>query len=92
MQMIPCTVPRTTHIANHFALPYPLDRCNGDGGAVGVQGLRPAAVVELYMVPITAAPRVSSVGDGYSTGCRREDERTLWGPRCLFRRDSSSLL
>ena len=77
--MISRTVSRTAHITDHRTLLHLLARCDGDSGAVGIQGLHPAAVVDFHMVSTAAAPWVSSVGNGHSTVCRREDGRALWG-------------
>ena len=75
MQMIPRTVPRSTHIADHFALPHPLASCDGNGGTVRVQRLYPASVVQFNVVAIASTPRVGAVGNGHHAGGGRKDGR-----------------
>lgn len=77
--MLASGIPCTAHVSNHLALLYLLARCDGDGQTVCIQCFHPAAVVQLDMIPVAAAPRVSSVGNSHSTVCRREDGRALWG-------------
>ena len=49
-----------------------------DAGAVRVQSGQPAAVVQLDVVTVTAAPTVQPVGDGHCAVGSRKDRRALW--------------
>ena len=50
---------------------------DADGRTVGIQCFQPAAVVDLNVVAIAAAPAVKTVGNGDSSICGGEDRRTL---------------
>ena len=50
---------------------------DADGRTVGVQRFQPAAVVDLDVIAVTAAPAVKTVGNGDGSICGGEDRRTL---------------
>ena len=50
---------------------------DADGRTVGVQRFQPAAVVDLDVIAVTAAPAVKTVGNGDGSICGGEDWRTL---------------
>ena len=50
---------------------------HADAGAVRVQRRQPAAVVELDVVTVAAAPAVQRVGDGHGAVGRRQDRRAI---------------
>ena len=79
MQMIPGGTPGAAHIADDLPGLHLLAGGDADGGTVGVQGLRPAAVVQLDVVAIAAAPAVHAVGDHHRTVCGGEDGRAVLG-------------
>ena len=50
---------------------------DADAGAVRVQRRQPAAVVELDVVTVAAAPAVQRVGDGHGAVGRRQERGAL---------------
>ena len=77
MQMAACCPPGMPDIANDLPGLHLLTGSDADGGAVGVQRFQPAAVVDLDVVTVTAAPAVKTVGNGDGSICGGEDWRTL---------------
>ena len=77
MQVATCHPTGVTHIADDLSGLYLLAGGDTDGGAVGVQRFQPAAVVDLNVVAVAAAPTVKTVGNGDDAVCGSEDRRTL---------------
>ena len=75
--MAACCPPGMPDIANDLPGLHLLTGSDADGGAVGVQRFQPAAVVDLDVVTVTAAPAVKTVGNGDGSICGGEDWRTL---------------
>lgn len=75
--MATCHPSGVTHIAYDLPGLYLLTGGNADGRAVGVQRFQPAAVVDLDIVTVAAAPTVKAVGNGDGSICGGEDRRTL---------------
>ena len=72
MQMAACHPPGVTNIANDLPGLHLLAG-DADGRTVGIQRLRPAAMVDLDVIAVAAAPAVKTVGDGDSSVCSGED-------------------
>ena len=77
MQMAACCPPGMPDIANDLPGLHLLTGSDADGGAVGVQRFQPAAVVDLDVVTVTAAPAVKTVGNGDGSICGGKDGRAL---------------
>ena len=77
MQMAACRSPGMSDIADNLPRLHLLAGGDADGRAVGVQCFNTAAVVDLDVVPITAAPTVKAIGNGDDAVCGGEDRRTL---------------
>ena len=77
MQMVARHPPGVTHIADDLLGLHLLTGGDVDGRTVGVQRFQPAAVVDLDVVALAAAPAVQTVGNGDSSVCSGEDRRTL---------------
>ena len=77
MQMAACRSPGMSDIADNLPRLHLLTGGDADGRTVGVQCFQPAAVVDLNVVAVTAAPAVKTVGNGDSSICGGEDRRTL---------------
>ena len=77
MQMITRHPPGVSDIADDLPGLYLLTGGDADGRAVGVQRFQPAAMVDLDVVAVTAAPAVKTVGNGDDAVCGGEDRRTL---------------
>ena len=77
MQMAPCCPPGVPDIADDLPRLYMLAGGNADAGAMGVQSVQPAAVVDLNVLAVAAAPAVQTVGNGDGAICGGEDRRTL---------------
>ena len=77
MQVATCHPTGVTHIADDLSGLYLLAGGDTDGGAVGVQRFQPAAVVDLNVVAVAAAPVVKTVGNGDGAICGGKDRRTL---------------
>ena len=77
MQMAPCCPPCVADIAYDLSRLYLLTGGDADGRTVGVQCFQPAAVVDLNVVTVTAAPAVKAVGNGDDAVCRSKNRRTL---------------
>ena len=73
MQVASCCPPGVTHIADDLSGLHLLTGGDADGRAVGVQRFQPAAVVDLDVVAVTAAPTVKTVGNGDDAVCGGED-------------------
>lgn len=76
--MRPSGSPSMPHIGNHLPGLHLLPHCNADTGAMGIQGRESSSVVDFDIVPITATPTVSGVGNSHGAICCRKD----W---CTFR-------
>ncbi len=63
MQMVSCHPPGVTHIADDLPRLHLLTGGDADGRAVSVQCFQSAAVVDLDVVTVTAAPAVKAVGN-----------------------------
>ena len=79
MQVIPCGPPCVPYVANDLPGLHLLACGDADGLAVGVEGLQAAAVVELDVVAIAAAPTVHAVGDYDGTIGGGQDGRACGG-------------
>ena len=75
--MAACGSPSVTHIANDLPGLHLLAGGDADGRAVGVQRFQPAAVVDLDVVAVTAAPTVKAVGNGDGAICGGKNRRAL---------------
>ena len=73
MQVTACHPPGVANIANDLPGLHLLAGGDADGRTVGIQCFQPAAVVDLNVVAIAAAPAVKTVGDGDSSVCSGED-------------------
>lgn len=69
--------PGVTHITNDLSGLHLLAGGDADGRTVGVQRFQPAAMVDLDVVTVAAAPAVKTVGNGDDTVCGGEDRRTF---------------
>lgn len=85
MQVIPCGPPCVPYVANDLPGLHLLACGDADGLAVGVEGLQAAAVVELDVVAIAAAPTVHAVGDYDGTIGGGQDGRACGGQQCRCR-------
>ena len=72
MQMAACHPPGVTNIANDLPGLHLLAG-DADGRTVGIQRLRPAAMVDLDVIAVAASPAVKTIGDGDSSVCSGED-------------------
>ena len=77
MQVTACHPPGMSDIADNLPRLYLLTGRHADGRTVGVQRFQPAAVVDLDVVAVAAAPTVKTVGNGDDAVCGSEDRRTL---------------
>ena len=77
MQVITCDPPSVPHITDDLSGSHLLTGGDADGRAVGVQRLQPAAVVDLDVVAVAAAPAVKTIGNGDDAVCGGEDGRAL---------------
>ena len=77
MQMAACNASGVTHIADDLLGLHLLTGGDADGRTVGVQRFQPAAVVDLNVVAVAAAPAVKTVGNGDSSVCGGENRRAL---------------
>ena len=77
MQMAACCPPGVPDIANDLPGLHLLTGGDADGRTVCIQRFKPAAVVNLDIVAVTAAPAVKTVGNGDGSICGGEDRRTL---------------
>ena len=77
MQMIARHPPGVTHIADDLLGLHLLTGGDADGRTVGVQRFQPAAVVDLDVIAVAAAPVVKAVGNSDHAICGGEDRRTL---------------
>ena len=66
-----------TDITNDLTRLHLLTGGDANGRAVGVQCFQPAAVVDLNVVTVAAAPTVKTVGNGDDAVCRSKNRRTL---------------
>ena len=77
MQMTIRCPPGMPDIADNLSRLHLLSGGDANGRAVGVQSFQPAAVVDLDVVAVAAAPAVKTVGNGDSSVCGGEDRCTL---------------
>ena len=75
--MITRCPPGMADIADDLSGLHLLAGGDADGRTVGVQRFQPAAVVDLDVIAVTAAPAVKTVGNGDGSICGGEDWRTL---------------
>ena len=75
--MVARNPPSVSDIADNLPGLHLLAGGNADGRAVGVQCFQPAAVVDLDVIAVAAAPAVKTVGNGDGSICGGEDRRTL---------------
>ena len=77
MQMAACNASGVANVTDDLPGLHLLTGGNADGRAVGVQRFQPAAVVDLDVVALAAAPNVKAVGNSDHAICGGEDRRTL---------------
>ena len=77
MQVTACHPPGMSDIADNLPRLYLLTGRHADGRTVGVQRFQSAAVVDLDVVTVAAAPTVKAVGNSDHAICGGEDWRTL---------------
>ena len=65
------------NISDNLSRLHLLTGGDADGRTVGIQRFQPAAVVDLNVVAVAAAPAVQTVGNGDGAICGGEDRRTL---------------
>ena len=75
--MVARNPPGMPDISDDLSGLYLLTGGDADGRAVGVQRFQPAAVVDLDVIAVAAAPAVKTIGNGDSSVCGGEDRRTL---------------
>lgn len=67
MQMVTRHPPGMPDISDNLSRLHLLTGGDADGRTVGIQCFQPAAVVDLNVVAVTAAPAVKTVGNGNCT-------------------------
>ena len=77
MQVIPCDPPGMSDVADDLPGLYLLAGGDADAGTMCVQCFQPAAVVDLDVVAVAAAPTVEAVGNGDSSVSGGENRCTL---------------
>lgn len=77
MQMVACNASGMANVTDDLPGLHLLTGGDADGRAVGIQRFQPAAVVDLDVVAVAAAPAVQTVGNGDSSVCSGEDRCTL---------------
>ena len=77
MQMAACNASGMANVTDDLLGLHLLTGGDADGRAVGIQRFQPAAVVDLDVVAVAAAPTVKAVGNGDDAVCGGEDRRTL---------------
>ena len=77
MQVATCHPTGVTHIADDLSGLYLLAGGDTDGRTVGVQCFQPAAVVDLDVIAVAAAPTVKTVGNGDDAVCRSKNRCSL---------------
>ena len=77
MQMAPCCPPGMPDIANDLPGLHLLTVGDADGRTVCIQSFQPAAVVDLDVIAVTAAPAVKTIGNSDDAVCGGEDRRSL---------------
>ena len=75
--MAACGSPSVADITDDLPGLHLLAGGDTNAGAMGVQCFQPAAVVDLNVVTVTAAPAVKAVGNGDDAVCRSKNRRTL---------------
>ena len=73
MQVTACHPPGVTDVADDLPGLYLLAGGDADGRTVGVQRFQPAAMVDLDVVTVAAAPAVKTVGNGDDAVCSGKD-------------------
>ena len=77
MQMAPCCPPGMPDIANDLPGLHLLAGGDADGRTVCIQSFQPAAVVDLDVIAVTAAPAVKTIGNSDDAVCGGENRRSL---------------
>ena len=77
MQVTTCYPSGLADIADDLPRLYLLTGGDADRRTVGVQCFQPAAVVDLDVIAVAAAPAVKTIGNGDSSICGGEDRRAL---------------
>ena len=75
--MAACCPPGMSDIADNLPRLHLLTGGDADGRTVCIQRFKPAAVVNLDIVAVTAAPAVKTVGNGDGSICGGENRRAL---------------
>ena len=75
MQMVSCNPPGMPDIADDLSGLHLLTGGDADGRTVGVQRFQSAAVVDLNVVTVAAAPTVKTIGNGDDAICGGKDWR-----------------
>ena len=71
--MAACGSPSVADITDDLPGLHLLVGGDADAGTMGIQCFQPAAVVDLDVVSVTAAPAVKTVGNGNGTVCGGKD-------------------
>lgn len=69
--------PGMPNISDNLSCLHLLTGSDTDAGTVGIQRFQPAAVVDLNVVAVAAAPAVKTVGNDDSSVCGGENRRAL---------------
>lgn len=77
MQVASCCPSGMTDIADDLPGLHLLTGGDADGRAVGVQCFQPAAMVDLDVIAVAAAPAVKTVGNGDDAVCRSKNRCSL---------------
>ena len=77
MQMAACNASGVANVTDDLPGLHLLTGGDAEGRTVGIQRFQPAAVVDLDVIAVTAAPTVEAVGNGDSSVCSGEDRCTL---------------
>ena len=75
--MVTCDSPGVADVTDDLPGLYLLAGGDANAGAMGVQRFQPAAVVDLDVIAVAAAPAVKAVGNSNRTICSGKDRRTL---------------
>ena len=77
MQMAACSASGVANVTDDLPGLHLLTGGDADGRAVGIQRFQPAAVVDLDVVAVAAAPVVKAVGNSDHAICGGEDRCSL---------------
>ena len=77
MKVVACDPPGVADVTDDLPCLHRLAGGDADGRAMRIQCFQPAAVVNLNVVAVAAAPTVEAVGNGDGAICGGKDWRTL---------------